>query len=108
MVPPSLVDKAVLCDFIDSGGYDRQLRRLRKAYMERPDALVQSLHRHFGDCDLLGTSSGTHLIWLLPSHMPDALTCQALAREAGIVVNTLQQETITGPEFLADWPRYLL
>jgi GntR family transcriptional regulator/MocR family aminotransferase len=102
------VDQAVLCDFIDSGGYDRQLRRLRKAYMERRDALVQSLHRHFGDCDLLGTSSGTHLIWRLPSHMPDALTCQALAREAGIVVNTLQQETITGPGFLAEWPRYLL
>jgi GntR family transcriptional regulator/MocR family aminotransferase len=102
------LDQAVLCDFIDSGGYDRQLRRLRKAYMERRDALVQSLHHHFGDCDLLGTSSGTHLIWRLPPHMPDALRCQALAREVGIVINTLQQETITGPEFLADWERYLL
>ncbi len=102
------LDQAVLCDFIDTGGYDRQLRRLRKAYMERRDALVQSLQRHFGDCELLGTASGTHLIWRLPSHLPDALQCQALAREAGIVVNTLQQETITGPEFLADWNRYLL
>ncbi len=104
----SWLDQAVLCDFIDSGGYDRQLRRLRKAYMERRDALVQALHVHFGGCHLLGTSSGTHLIWRLAPHMPDALTCQALALKAGIVINTLQQETITGPEFLADWDRFLL
>jgi len=102
------LDQAVLCDFLDSGGYDKQLRRLRKAYMERRDALVQSLQQHFGSCDLLGTSSGTHLIWRLPAHMHDAPKCQALARTVGVTVNTMQLETVTGSEFLPDWNRYLL
>jgi GntR family transcriptional regulator/MocR family aminotransferase len=102
------LDQAVMCDFLDSGGYDKQLRRLRKAYMLRRDTLMQSLQQHFGACDLLGTSSGTHLIWRLPEHLPDALQCQALARSVGITVNTMRLETVTGPEFLPDWDRHLL
>jgi GntR family transcriptional regulator / MocR family aminotransferase len=102
------LDQAVLCDFLDSGGYDKQLRRLRKVYMERRDVLVQSLQKHFGECDLIGTSSGTHLIWHLPAHLPDAPTFQKTAGSVGVTVNTLQHETITGPEFLSDWDRHLL
>jgi DNA-binding transcriptional MocR family regulator len=40
--------------------------------------------------------------------LPDAPTFQATARSVGVIVNTLQHETITGPEFLSDWDRYLL
>jgi DNA-binding transcriptional MocR family regulator len=102
------LDQAVLCDFLDSGGYDKQLRRLRTTYMERRDVLVQSLQDHFGDCDLIGKSSGSHVIWRLPDHLPDAPTFQTKARSAGVAVNTLQHETITGPEFLSDRDRLLL
>lgn len=102
------LDQAVLSDFLDSGGYDKQLRRLRKVYMERRDVLVQSLQDNFGECDLTGLSSGTHLIWCLPAHLPDAPTFQATARSVGVTVNTLQHETITGPEFLSGWDRNLL
>lgn len=102
------LDQAVLCDFLESGGYEKHLRRLRKTYMARRDALVRALERFFGPCDLSGTTSGTHLIWRLPAHLPDAQTCQALARSVGIVVNTMMLETVTGPEFLPDWNRYIL
>lgn len=102
------LDQAVLTDFLESGGYAKQLRRLRKAYMERRDTLAACLREHFGDCDLLGMSSGTHLIWRLPDHMPDALECQKRARNAGVVVNSMQLDTITGAEFVPDWKRYLL
>ena len=102
------LDQAVLSDFLESGGYAKQLRRLRKAYMERRDTLTASLREHFGECDLLGTASGTHLIWRLPDHMPDAPECQKRAREVGVVINTMQAETITGAEFVPDWQRYLL
>lgn len=97
-----------MCDFLNSGGYDKQLRRLRKVYKERRDTLVQSLQQHFGPCDLLGTSSGTHLAWKLPEHRPNAATCQDLARAVGVTVNSMKLETVTGPEFLPDWERYLL
>jgi DNA-binding transcriptional MocR family regulator/nucleotide-binding universal stress UspA family protein len=66
------LDQAVLCDFLESGGYEKHLRRLRKTYMARRDTLVQALERAFGDCALTGTTSGTHLIWRLPDHLPDA------------------------------------
>jgi len=81
---------------------------LRKTYMARRDALVRALHNAFGPCDLSGTTSGTHLIWRLPAHLPDAETCEVLARSAGIKVNTMKLETVTGPEFLPDWHRYIL
>ena len=102
------LDQAVLGDFLESGGYAKQLRRLRKAYMQRRNTLVQALRQHFGDCELSGLSSGTHLIWRLPDHMPDALECQLRARGVGVVINTMELDTITGPEFLPDWDRYLL
>ena len=102
------LDQAVLCDFLESGGYAKHLRRLRKTYMARRDALVQALNRAFGDCVLTGTTSGTHLIWRLPERLPDADTCEARARAVGVKVNTMKLETVTGPEFLPDWDRYLL
>ncbi|MGE4612662.1 MAG: PLP-dependent aminotransferase family protein [Paracoccaceae bacterium] len=104
----SWLDQAVLCDFLESGGYDKHLRRLRKAYMARRDVLMQALEHNFGSCNLLGCSSGTHLIWRLPSHLPDAKTCQSLARSVGVKVNTLLLETVTGAEYLDNWNRYLL
>jgi DNA-binding transcriptional MocR family regulator len=76
--------------------------------MSRRDALAGTLESAFGDCDLSGTTSGTHLIWRLPETLPDAQTCQALARTVGVKVNTMELETVTGPEFLPDWRRYLL
>ena len=69
---------------------------------------MQSLRHHFGDCDLLGTTSGTHLIWRLPEKMLSATECRARARTVGVIVNTMELDTITGPEFLPDWDRYLL
>lgn len=102
------LDQAVLCDFLEGGGYEKHLRRLRKAYLARRDTLVDALQQFFGPCDLSGTSSGTHLIWRLPAHLPDAQTCELLARSVGIKVNTMRAETVTGPEFLPNWDRYLL
>lgn len=102
------LDQTVLCDFLESGGYEKHLRRLRKTYMARRDTLMKSLGQFFGPCELSGTTSGTHLIWRLPAHFPDALTCQALARSVGIEVNTMMLETVTGPEFLPEWNRYIL
>ena len=81
----------MLGDFLESGGYAKQLRRLRKAYKERRDTLMQTLQQYFGSCDLLGTSSGTHLIWHLPETMPSATECQARARAIGITINTMER-----------------
>jgi GntR family transcriptional regulator/MocR family aminotransferase len=102
------LDQAVLTDFIDSGGYDKHLRTLRRAYMQRRDAVVAGLARHFGAPDLVGMASGTHLAWRIPRHLPDAAACEARARAMGIAVHTLKFRTISGAETLPGWERHLL
>ena len=42
---PSGLDQLTLAEFIDSGGYDRQIRRTRLAYRRRRDRLTAALHR---------------------------------------------------------------
>jgi GntR family transcriptional regulator / MocR family aminotransferase len=102
------LEQAVLTDFIESGGYDKHLRRLRRAYLERRDHLAATLAQHFADLDLLGMSSGTHVIWRMPNRLAGALECEARARAAGIAVYTLKFKTISGAESLPGWDRYLL
>ncbi|GAA2508455.1 PLP-dependent aminotransferase family protein [Streptomyces gobitricini] len=58
---PSL-DQAVLAHFITSGGYDRHLRRCRRAYRERRDALITALAEHFGGTEVSGIAAGLHVI----------------------------------------------
>ncbi len=102
------LDQAVLTDFIDSGGYDKHLRTLRRACMQRRDAVVAGLAKHFGAPDLLGMASGTHLAWRIPQHLPDAAACEARSRAVGIAVHTLKFRTISGAETLPGWERHLL
>jgi len=102
------LEQAVLTDFIESGGYDKHLRRLRRAYLERRDHLASTLKQHFGYLDLLGMTSGTHVIWRMPNRLPNALECESRARAAGVAVYTLKFKTIAGAESLPGWDRHLL
>jgi len=83
---PSTLEQAILAEFISSGDYDRHLRRTRKMLLERRDALVTALLGHFGPIDLLGTASGSHVAWRLPSDFPrtDVIQARAAARSVGI------------------------
>ncbi len=102
------LDQAVLTDFIDSGGYDKHLRTLRRAYRERRNAVVAGLTRHFGTPELLGMGCGTHLVWRIPRHLPDAAECEMRARAVGIAVHTLKFRTIANAKNLPNWERHLL
>lgn len=102
------LDQAVLADFMESGGYEKQLRRLRRTYMQRRDALLDRLDYRFGRCDLLGTTSGTHVVWRLPDRLPDARTCRTLAMAAGVTVYTMELDSITGTDTMPDADRHLL
>jgi GntR family transcriptional regulator/MocR family aminotransferase len=76
--------------------------------MQRREAVVAGLARHFGAPDLLGMASVTHLAWRIPPHLPDAAECEESARATGIAVHTLRFRTITGAEALPGWERHLL
>ncbi|MCP4204866.1 MAG: PLP-dependent aminotransferase family protein, partial [bacterium] len=80
------LEQATLAEFIASGGFDGHLRRIRQTYMDRRDALVETLRRHFGDVDLRGLEGGMHLVWHLPRHFPTAVQVEELARQRGVGV----------------------
>jgi GntR family transcriptional regulator / MocR family aminotransferase len=56
-------EQAALSDFISEGHLERHIRRMRRIYGERRDALVDSLERHFGDrVQIRGDAAGMHLL----------------------------------------------
>ena len=57
---PSGLDQLTLAEFIESGGYDRQIRRTRLAYRRRRDRLTAALHRQ--DRQVTGIAAGLHAV----------------------------------------------
>lgn len=83
------LDQAVLADFVGSGGYDRHLRRCRRAYWERRDVLVAELGACFPGTEISGIAAGLHIIARVPGSYgpPSALVGRAAA--AGVGLRTL-------------------
>ena len=79
-------EQRVLTEFIASGEYDRHLRVARRALLERRDALIDRLRRHFADARLIGTSAGSHVSWQLPESLGSAERAQQIAALQGINV----------------------
>ena len=89
VVPPALWDRfvrlregldifsptlpqAVLADFLSEGHFARHLRRMRKLYQGRRDALVGAVRRELGDLvTVVGADAGLHLSVLLPPGVDD-------------------------------------
>jgi GntR family transcriptional regulator / MocR family aminotransferase len=62
---PSLEQEA-LSAFLESGLYDRHLRRMRRRHASRREALVDAIRHHLSDrVEVMGTDAGIHLVlWL--------------------------------------------
>lgn len=81
-----LVEQMVLANLLASGDYDHHLRRLRKAYLEQRDALIQALKSCFGTIKLVGAEAGTQLTWLLPEGAPSAMELRDAVEVHGVKV----------------------
>lgn len=86
-----LTEQEALAALIESGAYERHLRRVRRANGERREALLAALHLHFGDrIAIEGAEAGLHIVaWFagLPAAQEPALV--AAARRAGVGVYPL-------------------
>jgi GntR family transcriptional regulator / MocR family aminotransferase len=57
----AMLEQAVLADFLGEGHLERHIRRMRRLYGLRREALLHSLHKHFGDrAQVLGDAAGMH------------------------------------------------
>ncbi|MEV7404690.1 PLP-dependent aminotransferase family protein [Streptomyces sp. NPDC091267] len=62
----SVPDQLTLADLIDSGHYDRHVRRMRQRYRGRRDQLVAALATHAPHVTPTGIAAGLHAVLRLP------------------------------------------
>jgi GntR family transcriptional regulator/MocR family aminotransferase len=88
-------EQLALAEFLRSGEFALHLRRMRRLYRQRRDALVAALGRHLGAiAEVHGASAGMHLsLRLRDPRLSDAALARR-AREEGIVVNALSAHAV--------------
>jgi GntR family transcriptional regulator/MocR family aminotransferase len=74
----SSLDQLTLAEFIASGAYDRQVRRVRLAYRRRRDRLMAALSASAPQVRVTGIAAGLHAVLRLPpGPREDALVARA-------------------------------
>jgi GntR family transcriptional regulator/MocR family aminotransferase len=76
----SSLDQLTLAELIDSGGYDRQIRRMRLAYRRRRDQLVAMLARQAPQVRVTGMAAGLHALARLPAGQQEDEVVASAAR----------------------------
>jgi GntR family transcriptional regulator/MocR family aminotransferase len=92
-----VLEQAALADLLERGEVDRHLRRTRRRYRARRDALVDALHEHLPEVRVGGAAAGLHLVVELPGDADeDAVAAAALDR--GVAVEALRATcTVVAP-----------
>ena len=83
-----VIEQRVLASLMESGAYERHIRRLRRAHERRRVALLEAIARYLpASAQVAGTAAGLHVVLWLPS-VPQQGEAQlvAAARAAGVGV----------------------
>ena len=79
------LEQLVLARLIESGRFDRHLRRMRKAYAAKRAVLLDSLARCAPSVELTGLAAGFHAVARLPAGAVEAeLVAEARSRAVGL------------------------
>jgi len=76
------IEQLALARLFESGAYDRHLRRARRRYQARRDALVRSVARHLPDARVTGLAAGLHAIVRLAEPVDGIELVRAAARNS--------------------------
>lgn len=88
------LDQEALALLIESGRFDRHLRRVRGLYRARRDTLASEVATVFGPDRLQGLAAGCHTVLLLPPDVDEDAVVEA-ARAQGVAVTGLRQYRLT-------------
>lgn len=69
---PPRIDQDALADMIDSGAYDRHLRKMRRFYRDRRDRLLSCLASALPELATEGAAAGLHVTLRLPDRIDAA------------------------------------
>ncbi|MFI9557057.1 MocR-like pyridoxine biosynthesis transcription factor PdxR [Nonomuraea endophytica] len=78
-----VIEQYALAHFLRTGGYDRHLRRTRREYRRRRDALVTALNEQLPEIRVRGIEAGLHVYLELPEYW-DEPAAAAAAQELGL------------------------
>jgi GntR family transcriptional regulator/MocR family aminotransferase len=95
-IAASAVDQLTLADLIDSGGFDKHVRRVRLHYRRRRDQLVSMLSGHASSIEVTGIAAGLHALVHL-NDQPEA-EVTASAADHGLGLSGLTDFTAPGHE----------
>ena len=98
-----VLEQLVLADLLRRGDVDRHLRRTRRRYRARRDALVRALAERLPAVTISGAAAGLHVVAGLPPGADEAQVAAA-ARARGIALHALHADCTTiaprGPALL--------
>jgi GntR family transcriptional regulator/MocR family aminotransferase len=91
------LDQAALARLIETGRFDRHLRRVRDSYRQRRDALVAAVDEHVEGASTTGLDAGHHALLRLPAGV-DERRVVARARARGVAVRGLSDYRVTADD----------
>lgn len=86
-----------LADLLEDTVLDRHLRRMRRVYQARRNALTRALHRALPGAEVRGIAAGLQALVVLPPDV-DELRVIALARTLGIGLTGLSEYRLSAPQ----------
>lgn len=96
-----VLEQLTYAHFIRSGELDRHLRRMRRVYRSRRDALLHALVRHFPGWTVRGAAAGLHLVAEPPAHVDIGLVVtRAATRSVRLYPLSDYTRTKSGPRGL--------
>jgi GntR family transcriptional regulator / MocR family aminotransferase len=97
-----VLDQLALATLIESGRYDRHLRRMRTVYARRRNTLVDALAEQAPGITVTGLAAGFHAVAHLPAPLTErAVVSAAWARSIGLYGMSINRSTgETAPEQL--------
>lgn len=101
-----VAEQLALAEFLRSGLFARHVRRMRRLYRQRRDALGEALQRHAcAGASIHGGSAGMHLALRFHDAIRDDLALSCRAAQEGIVALALSAH---GTDERAGWNGFLL
>jgi GntR family transcriptional regulator/MocR family aminotransferase len=88
------LDQAALARLIETGRFDRHLRRVRDCYRRRRDVLVSTVTERMSGVTITGLDAGHHVLLRLPAGV-DENQVVADARAEGIALRGLNDYRVT-------------
>jgi len=80
----AVAPQLALAAFLDSGGCDRHIRRVRRMYRDQMASMIDAVERYFPDTTRLTRPQGGHVLWVQLADGVDAMELYEAADGAGI------------------------